>query len=329
MKRRLLMHQGEEDHETGSMNNKAGSRQALLIRRRPSFINAFSSRLAEIRIPHSAFRISFTLVELLVVIAIIAILASMLLPALAGAKEAAKRSTCIGNLKQISLAQLSYINDNNGSLVQCNNPEEAYYEKGVWTAYWTNWPLYFKQDMGENFFYRSLVCPSSPSYKMAGSHTSLTAVSFADAHYSYNITQLSTGLRVGYRSDSGVAVNIAIPCRIDKIKTPDTKLMFLDFGTDKSINMSYGSGNYAVCSSQYIPGGGKSPNGVAKLAANGNLTSGPYYDDFFKGRHGGGLNVLFVDGHVSPMPGNEVGPAFYTNNNNINLFTGIFAKWNQ
>jgi len=63
----------------------------------------------------------FTLTELLVVIAIIAILLAALCPALAGAWEAARQTSCMSNMRQVSAAYLQYAADHDGLLVACDS----------------------------------------------------------------------------------------------------------------------------------------------------------------------------------------------------------------
>jgi len=88
-------------------------------------------------------RRAFTLIELLVVIAIISILASILFPTFAQAREAARRTSCASNLRQLGIALGMYAQDNDGLFPDHDRStqDDTYYRGGLIVPNWSTTPV--------------------------------------------------------------------------------------------------------------------------------------------------------------------------------------------
>lgn len=76
-------------------------------------------------LPAGSYRRQFKLIELLIVIAVIAILAGLLLPTMAHARDKAKSINCVSNIKQLGIALQSYASDNRDCLVLCASQDNT------------------------------------------------------------------------------------------------------------------------------------------------------------------------------------------------------------
>lgn len=235
-------------------------------------------------LPRSADRkTGFTLIELLVVIAIIAIIAAILFPVFAQAREKARQSTCLSNLRQIGLAIVQYTQDYDEEFHKTNSTTTAdveavpaMYGMGSVSALraYVNWPWFYAP------YVKSIdvfLCPES-----SNTASQLTATNWSyNGEYGFNY-----GLIHG--------VNVA-PWQMNQIPTPDTTFMVFDSATSGVIN---GTKTYDTVINAL---GIESP--LASAANCGNL-SGSWAD--FNGhllalRHQGMCDMLYVDGHAKPI----------------------------
>ena len=280
-------------------------------------------------------RNAFTLIELLVVIAIIAILAAILFPVFAQAKEAAKKTACLSNSKQIGTATLMYLNDyddtfyphrfncagtcsayldGNGNVV----PEAKNFDVDSLKKYY--W-IFMLQPYAKN--YDLFNCPSNAN-SFGPTKTAVHRFDVVGAHgnnyggqnsYGHNDAWLSPAGAYNDQNGQPKSVNYGTVPRIaSTIMTidasyygavPDVKNYSGKFDLTKSTN---GNGDveyaYILAQSKGTPQYEyywKNIGGADWSYGGGVLTDA---DAIVKGktRHGGNLNAQFADGHAKSVP---------------------------
>ena len=165
---------------------------------------------------------SFTLIELLVVIAIIAILAAMLLPALSAARERARSSNCISNLKNLGNLHMMYADDNAG--YHLLDIESYWYENGMDPL---TKAAHNKSKAGVSGWPADL----SPYLNMEKLDTGGGKASFLCPSTTSNATGYITTNYCGGWASFGAAIH--------GFKTPGQTMLFMDSGLKPSFTDNY------------------------------------------------------------------------------------------
>jgi prepilin-type N-terminal cleavage/methylation domain-containing protein/prepilin-type processing-associated H-X9-DG protein len=173
----------------------------------------------------------FTLIELLVVIAVIAILMSILMPALNRAREQGRRAGCLSNLKNLTLAWIMYADANDDKLV--NGSSGEYNTEATRGTYWVK--LDYNRDMTttakQQAIMNGALWPYTRTLKVYKCATATREVSYTTNSVSGPVRSYSIADSMnckGWETDMNSNVK-AITLRM-KIKEPANRMVFLDDG---------------------------------------------------------------------------------------------------
>ncbi len=231
----------------------------------------------------SGKREAFTLIELLVVIAIIAILAAILFPVFAQAREKARQAACLSNTKQLSLAMMQYIQDYDEVYPSRYMPNNI--GPGCTSVTFTNLfdfpgrtslmlPYLKNTDV--------VICPSNKANS--------TSYNYA---FSYGYNQYLIG--TSYASyASCTPTNTAVNVTVAQVKEPASMILF---GDDTWGGRTlYAPSNSNPSGTTRQAWGQNFCDPCPTLTAADDLRTNPN-GKFPKGRHSGGVNMVFADGH--------------------------------
>ncbi len=238
-------------------------------------------------------RSPFTLIELLIVIAIIAILASMLLPALGKARGRARGITCTGNEKQIAMGILGYQQDNGDYFPPYKNADTTK------NYFWCGHLVEGRYLGGHQQGFKVFLCPNKVNSKAASILATTEPTDRADLNnidYGVNYRHIYSN-----RYGGGVAADGGTPwgpqAKNGQVRNPSTKLSFAD---------SY----FAA-----------TPETGGSALEWDNPNSG----GLLSTRHGGAVNVAWTDGHVSTVKtaaqwGEIAGGGYYLKGSNFDPY---------
>ena len=249
------------------------------------------------RIPCQSYRRGFTLIELLVVIAIIALLAAILFPVFATARENARRATCQSNLKQIALGVKMYVDDNDGYFPMyrfvcpagtgCSGAACTY-------EYWMQ-PIdsYLKNK-------QIWICPSehygsATNSPLSSNMSSIGLIYTGDGAWSgHEFIDYTLNGYLDYSRSAGASQGFA------ESKIAATANVFLMWDASPNESVSTWSSNWDFNNSPYY--NAPQRNGYDDLRE----TTGTGLSQVSVARHFQGDNYSFVDGHVKWLPRADV-----------------------
>jgi len=273
--------------------------------------------------PHNGER-GFTLIELLVVIAIIAVLAAILFPVFASAREKARATTCVSNQKQISLGVLQYVEDFDERMPPAYNCLNGKWTGGEFclnfqfTATWVSeiYP-YSHSWLGISQCPDQTVDPDgiiSPAKAPPAGEIYVGWLTLPSYGYNYSYLEpnpFCTGPALDGTTGPNVDIIYGVPVVLDRIEAPAATVMFVD--TKLIGNPKFGYFDSMTAESPAIAG----PSTISCAFNNGGWGVGSFGDyttlpgvnapvippnvtgtGNVDPRHTKGTNVSFCDGHV-------------------------------